>query len=115
MEILHSEDEIKHFDNLGIQAQKLSKIGKIYNNQELLNLAALYKTQIKKELAKYKSFINKKALAPPSNLTERDVPRLGRIKGKFYFNAYSKAVRCDFKYEDGGFNSHSVKELIETV
>ncbi len=111
MELLHTEAEINYFDNLHKQSFKLRELGDKFDNKELIDLADKYDKVIKSELSKYNSYIGKECLAPPSSLSKTSEYRLGKITGNFYFNSYSKSVRCDFKYSSGGFDTHAIKDL----
>lgn len=111
MELLHTEEEIKHFSELQELQQELQDLGNKYNKSELLDLASKYELEIKSELEKYNGYIGKESIAPPSLLSKSKEYRHGRIEGNFYFNAYSKSVRCNFRYSSGGFDTHAIIEL----
>lgn len=112
MNQLHTPEEIKYFDRLQEQATALRIMSVKYQNNELLSIAQEYEKLIKEQLEKYNSFIGMKCQAPPIFLSNSKDYRPGKIEGNFYFNAYSKSVRCDFRYNTGGFDTHSIIELI---
>jgi len=112
MKLLHTLEEIKYFDRLQEQAIELKKLSIKYDNKELLDLSNKYNATIELELHKYDSFIGLECTCPDSTIIKTGSRRKGKINGNFYFNAYSKSVRCDFKYTSGGFDTHSILELI---
>lgn len=111
MKLLHTEEEIKYFDALQSIQHDLRELGLKYGNKEVIELADKFKREINTELDKYNSYIGIKCKAPGSYKTP-DVYRPGKIEGYFYFNYYSKSVRCNFRYDSGGFDSHAIKELV---
>ena len=115
MKQLHTIEEVKHFDRLYEQAVELKAISIKYNNTELLDLSDKYNAIIELELHKYDSFVGLECTCPDSTIIKTGGRRKGEIDGKFYFNAYSKSVRCNFKYASGGFDTHSIIELDELI
>lgn len=112
MNLLHTPEEIEYFDKLQEQATALRVMSVKYQNDQLLSIAQEYKKLIKEQLDKYNSFIGIECQAPPAYLSGSKDYRSGKIEGNFYFNAYSKSVRCDFRYNTGGFDTHAIRELI---
>ena len=112
MELLHTFEEIKYFSELQDLQQELKELGTRYNKSEILDLASKYQSELESELEEYSNYIGIECKAPPSSLSKNKEYRNGRIEGNFYFNAYSKSVRCDFRYSSGGFDTHAIKELI---
>jgi hypothetical protein len=111
MKLLHTLEQIKYFENLEEQSLTLFKLGTKFNNQELIDLSNKYQNIIQKELDKYNSYIGIECTAPQSYVTNQGGRRSGKIEGKFYFNSYSKSVRCSFRYKSGGFDTHAIAEL----
>ncbi len=114
MDLLHTKEEAKHFNDLYLLACELDKLSKRYENKELEELSNKYKTLINNELDKYQSFVDIECTSPPSWVVKTaEERRLGKIEGKFYFN--QSTVRCTFRYSrntGGGFDTHDIKELI---
>ena len=114
MDLIHTEEEIKQYANLytlSVELEKLSnKLCSQYNT-DLIDICNKYKRIIEIELNKYNFYIGKECYAPDSRIIPKGNKRAGKIEGKFYFNTYNKSVWCTFRYKDGGFDNHSIKEL----
>ena len=118
MKLLHTIEEIQYFNKLQELVGELLQLAKKYNREELTSLANTYQLSINEELSKYNSMIGLKLFAPPSFLSKNKSYREGTIEGKFYFNRYSKSVRCNFRYTSqygGGFDTHAILELKESI
>jgi len=111
MELLHSLEQIVHYTQLSDLAEELEKLSRKYNNTTLANLANTYQKEIEYELNLYRNYIGVECLAPPSSMSKSKEYRKGKIEGKFYFNSYSKSVRCTFRYNNGGFDTHAISQL----
>lgn len=113
MELLHTLEEIKQFDDLESLSIDLYKLALKYGgNLELEAISKRYREAVEKELKKYDSYIGLKCTAPPSMFSDSKERRIGTIAGGFYFNKFSKSVRCNFAYTGGsGFDTHAIREL----
>ena len=115
MELLHTQEEIKYYDKLTELVNDLKEMNQKYNllKEDLNNLINQYDNEIQLELDKYLPFIGKKYLAPPSSYSEHKEWRIGTLISVTHFNAFSHSIRGNFKYDNGGFDGHSLLELKE--
>ena len=113
MNLLHTTEEILKYERLDELANKLKELGENYGNKDLVLLSLKYKAEVELELAKYNTFIGIKCTCPDSDIKPTGSRRKGAIEGNFYFNSYSKSVRCNFRYALGGFDIHAIIKLEE--
>lgn len=115
MKLLHTGEEILHYNNLNDLADDLTHLGRRHKNDDLQKLAREYRTEVRLELSKYSHLKGTVCYAPPSiggnSATRSKEYRKGKIIGGFYFSGHS--VRCDFRYDSAGFDTHSIAELRE--
>lgn len=111
MELLHTQEEIIRLDKKHKLADKLQELANQYNEPRLKEMSIELHKDYDLELAKYYSLIGTKAYAPPPTFGASKEYREGTIEKFTHFNAFSKSVRCTFRYKDGGFDGHALREL----
>ena len=114
LDLLHTEEQIKYYCNLHKQAVELSDMAKKYSNPELKILSDKYLGIVQKELDKYNHLIGVVCYAPAQFMSTCTEDRIGVVEAPFYFNDYSKSVRCYFRYGlrgTDGFDGKAIKQL----
>ena len=111
MEMLHTLEEIKHWDKIQELIMVLEGVYLSFKQPEIKELIDKYQSSLDEELSKYQSYIGRECTAPPPNYYKSKERLHGKIEGDFFFNVYSKSVRCKFRYSDGGVDSKAIREL----
>lgn len=109
MEQLHTEQEIKYFDDMNQCANELIALSSKYKQSACADLADEYKQRVKFELNKYSHLIGKKVSGVKKY--RNNEPFIGVIESISHFNAWSDSVRVNVRYSGGGFDGCALKDL----
>lgn len=112
MNLLHTVEEIEFFENLSACAVDLNELANKYRLSEITQLAIDYRERVDEQLAKYNEVIGCKVSGKRSYGV--NIIFTGTVQSISHFNAYSKSVRVNVKYDrecGGGFDGHALKDL----
>lgn len=109
MDQLHTEQQIKYFDEMNECAGELIKLHAKYGLDSCKDLANEYKERVKYQLDKYSYLIGR----PVKGVRKyrNNEPFIGKIESISHFNNYSKSVRVNVRYADGEYDGFGLKNL----
>lgn len=112
MNLLHTIEEIKQLDRDVDLATELIGLVKRYKRQDLRKIADELLDNYADELVKYDQYIGTVCHVTPS-YPIGSMKRQGKIEKFTHFNYFSKSVRCDVRYNGGGYDNYALTELEE--